>query len=306
MDRGGLAGVHQLSLNSAAAAFDAGKADLAADWLDQVPATMRPARLEGAVHYALARKELSERRWPEARSELTRAVSADPKEGHYQRRLALLRRREGLMSDRGWQAMSAAIDPVERMPSDRFAPEVTDVYACGAYYSRGSGRAAAWTRLFRDSKNPVPDREEGAAILRLTTGYFCRFLAERTPLLAVAEVVVPIPADPDRYLARMGFSLPDALARAVENQLSVPAVLLALQRTTTHVEMKKLSSTSERRTAAALTYTSGPERNVIDGRAVLLVDDLITSGSTLQAAAGVLRRLGATRVVAAALGHTEG
>ena len=39
---------------------------------------------------------------------------------------------------------------------------------------------------------------------------------------------------------------------------------------------------------------------------MLLVDDVITTGSTLRAAARVLREAGATMVMAAALSHTEG
>jgi predicted amidophosphoribosyltransferase len=69
--------------------------------------------------------------------------------------------------------------------------------------------------------------------------------------------------------------------------------------------MKQLPST-ERRAAAENAYGPGPERNIVDGRAVFLVDDVITTGSTLRSAARVLRDAGATTVVAAALSHTEG
>ena len=51
---------------------------------------------------------------------------------------------------------------------------------------------------------------------------------------------------------------------------------------------------------------AGPDSGAVDGRGVLLVDDLITSGSTLRRAAAILRGLGATTVVAVALSHTEG
>lgn len=306
MQPGGLAGVHRLALKNAAEAYEAGRADQAAEWIARVPVEMRPARLAGAVRYALARRAISEQEWSRAMIEMESAVRADPREGHYQQRLALLRRRQPLMSDRQWHMMDAAIDAAKRLPPSAFMPEIAAVYACGAYFSRGSGRAAPWTRLLSQSKSPVPDPGERVAILRLAAGYFCRFLAEQTTLLAVAEVVVPIPADPDRYLARIGFSLPDELARAVQSQLSIPAALLAIQRTGSDVEMKKLSSTSERRAAANQAYEPGPDRSIADGRCVLLVDDVITSGSTLRAAARVVRDAGAKTVIAAALSHTEG
>jgi predicted amidophosphoribosyltransferase len=39
---------------------------------------------------------------------------------------------------------------------------------------------------------------------------------------------------------------------------------------------------------------------------ILVVDDVITSGSTLREAARVLRKAGVTQVFGAALSHTEG
>jgi phosphoribosylpyrophosphate synthetase len=299
-----LAAVHRLSLEKAIASYEAGQVALAAEWLALVPDEMRPADLAGAVHYALARAAASEQRWSQATGEMERAVRVAPANGLYQQRLALLRRRQPLLADHAWAAMAAQIDPAARLEPEALVSEVASVCACGAYYSRGSGRAAPWSRYLRKSKSSEPDPAERAAVLGLASDYFCRFVAQRTHLLAVAEVVVPIPADSDRYLARMG-SLPDELAKAVQAQLAVPAALFALQRTTGAVEMKQLPS-AERRAAAENAYRPGPERNMVDGHAVLLVDDVITTGSTLRSAARVLRDAGATTVVAAALSHTEG
>jgi hypothetical protein len=298
------AAVYRLSLAEAAAAYEAGQIAQAAEWLAQVPGEARPADLAGAVHYALARIAVCDERWPQAVSEMESAVRADSSNGYYQRKLALLRRRQPLMGDPKWETMSAMIDPAARLVPEALTPEVASVHACGAYYSRGSGRAAPWSRYLRKSKTSEADPAERAAVLRLAADYFCRFIAQRTRLLAVAELVVPIPADPDRYLARMG-SLPDELAKAVQDQLAVPAAMFALRRAAVGVEMKRLSS-AERSAAAEGTYASGPDRNLVDGRGVLLVDDVVTSGSTLRSAARALLAAGATSVVAAALSHTEG
>jgi predicted amidophosphoribosyltransferase len=156
----------------------------------------------------------------------------------------------------------------------------------------------------RISKNPNPDPDERAAVFRLAGWYFCRFVAERTSVLTVADVVVPIPADPDRFVQRMA-SLPDELAQAVQAQLAIPVAKFALQKIGSNVEMKRLSR-AERWAAAAEAYAPGRDRKEVAGRCVLLVDDVITSGATTWGAASVLRDVGADDVVAVALSHTEG
>jgi hypothetical protein len=305
MRRDNLAGIQRLSLEKAKDAFKIGQAAEAAEWLARVPAEMRPPELTGAVHYSLALMAASQRRWNQAIKEMETAVRAVPRDGYYQRRLALLRHRQELIDNHTWETMDSKIDPAVRLRPEAYVPEVASAWACGAYYSRGRGQLAPWSRYLRISKEPpVDDPEERAAIFDLAGGYFCRFIAERTPLLAGVEVAVPIPADPDRYLAR-GASLPDELAKAIQAQLAIPAALGGLHRTGEEVEMKHLPR-AERRTATEGLYEPGPDQNLIVGRDVLLVDDVFTTGSTVRSAASVLRQLGATTVVAAALCHTEG
>lgn len=304
MKRTALAGVQKLSLDKARLAYSAGDFEDCLDWLGLVPAAMRPPDLVSAARLSLARIAADQQQWAEAEHQMSRAVAAAPSNGQFQQRLGLLRRRQPLMEDHAWKTVTEAIDPAARLRPDSMMPEVSAVWACGAYYSRGGGRAAPWSRYLGMSKNPDPDVAERAAVLRLAGDCFCRFIAEETDLLAVSDVVVPIPADPDRYVRRMA-SLPDELAKAAEAQLAVPTALFALQNAGTGIEMKQLSR-PERAAAAAGAFSPGPDRRVVAGRGVLLVDDLITSGSTLRAAASLLREMGAKTVVAAALGHTEG
>ena len=68
--------------------------------------------------------------------------------------------RQPLIDDHKWQTMAAEIDPAAHLEPDAFVPEATSVYACGAYYSRGSGRAAPWSRYLRKSKLSEPDPVE--------------------------------------------------------------------------------------------------------------------------------------------------
>ncbi len=136
--------------------------------------------------------------------------------------------------------------------------------------------------------------------------YFSRFIADATDLLEVAEVVVPVPANPTRYVDRMA-SLPDELSLGVERFLALRMLpnAIAWVPEMTYVEMKRLPR-AERRHLSSLTFRSGTQADRVANRGVLLVDDIMTSGSTLRACARVLLDAGATRVVACCLAHTEG
>ncbi len=129
---------------------------------------------------------------------------------------------------------------------------------------------------------------------------------KETDLLKAAEVVVPVPANPNRYGDRMA-SLPDELARGVERYLALRMLpnTIAWVPEMTYVEMKKLRR-AERLHLSTLTFRSGNQAGRVANRGVLLVDDIMTSGSTLRACARVLLDAGATHVVACCLVHTEG
>lgn len=105
--------------------------------------------------------------------------------------------------------------------------------------------------------------------------------------------LVPIPAS-RASLRRRGFNPAAELARALGRQCRLPCRAQWLQRT--GYAPKQATLTREARlTAPRLLYTC-PQP--VTGATVALVDDVMTTGSTLDAAALVLRAAGAARVVA--------
>lgn len=111
------------------------------------------------------------------------------------------------------------------------------------------------------------------------------------------DVVVPVPLHRSR-LRRRGFNQAEVLARGLAEKIKVPASdkLEAVRRTRDQVE---LSATGRRANVEGAFRAPG----VVRGRA-LLVDDVFTTGATLSACAGALRRAGAEEVHALSLCRT--
>lgn len=117
-----------------------------------------------------------------------------------------------------------------------------------------------------------------------------RACARLMPVIDVdgPAVVVPVPPSPGR---RPGPHLGTALARAVARQAGLPYAPLLTTTRLSH-EQHRLGASERARNVTGLfaaTKPAVPEQ-------VVLVDDLLTSGATASAAAGVLRAAGAKRV----------
>ncbi len=121
-----------------------------------------------------------------------------------------------------------------------------------------------------------------------------RLLAERAPAGAGLTAVVPVPLGRRRRRQR-GFNQSAVLARTVAHELEVPLVhaLRRLRETAPQSELPLHERESNvRRAFVAARPLSGE---------VLLVDDVVTSGHTIEAAARALREGGAASVRVLAL-----
>jgi ComF family protein len=110
-----------------------------------------------------------------------------------------------------------------------------------------------------------------------------------------AQVVVPVPLHPERQRQR-GYNQAELLARAVAGQLGLPLETRAIQRQIPRPPKLRLSR-HERWETARGAYAALPGGR-IDNRRVLLVDDVFTTGATLDACARALRSAGAAQVAA--------
>lgn len=126
-------------------------------------------------------------------------------------------------------------------------------------------------------------------------------LADRLP--EGADLITWAPLSRERLRER-GFDQAELLAREVGRLLSIPA-MPALEKTRNTGPQSELEEESARRANARGAYALLPGA-VQAGKRVVLVDDVVTSGSTLSECAALLRQGGAERVFCLTLARARG
>lgn len=110
--------------------------------------------------------------------------------------------------------------------------------------------------------------------------------------LQSAQIVVPVPLHRSRLRER-GFNQSELLAREVAERMGFPLTADLLIRGQVTLAQSGLSLEDRRRNVRGAFVASGQ----INGSTVLLVDDVISTGSTASECAKALRKVGAARVV---------
>lgn len=131
--------------------------------------------------------------------------------------------------------------------------------------------------------------------------WFGRLLGERlleTGVIRDEPVIVPVPLHRVKKLER-GFNQAEHIAHGIAAEtesLCVPDMLLRLRYTDSQ-SASKLDQT-ERRSNVLNAFSINPIRKeLLAGRSILLVDDIITTGATIGECASVLLEHGADRII---------
>lgn len=124
---------------------------------------------------------------------------------------------------------------------------------------------------------------------------------EADPYKFKADFIVPVPMSKTK-LRKRGFNQAEVLADALSQQLNIPICNNALVKSISFVAQHKLSATRRKSNASHL-YSAG--KNIdIKGKTVIIVDDVMTTGSTINSCAEILLGMGAEKIIAAVAAST--
>ena len=115
------------------------------------------------------------------------------------------------------------------------------------------------------------------------------------PELSEAEVLVPVPLFPKRC-RRRGYNQSELLARALAETIGLPVNTAALARVRDTVSQTTLGREGRLANMSGAFLCTRPAE--LKGKVVLLVDDVATTGATLEGCAQALRAAGAKKVYA--------
>ena len=124
----------------------------------------------------------------------------------------------------------------------------------------------------------------------------CKLLIEamKKNELADADLIVPVPLSKQRKLER-GFNQAEIVSRKLSGKSGIPADSHSLIRTK-HSPIHRAGMDEKARDISVRDSFDVVRPKLIDGRSILLVDDVFTSGATASACAAALKRHGAGEV----------
>lgn len=127
------------------------------------------------------------------------------------------------------------------------------------------------------------------------------WLAQAFPRDQRFDAIVPVPLHWRRNLRR-GFNQSALLADEVSRRTGVP--VRRLVRRAKYTEQQAVLTRSQRRLNVSAAFRV-PDKALVTGLRVLVIDDVFTTGATLNSCAGALKRAGAAHVSALTLARVD-
>ena len=183
-------------------------------------------------------------------------------------------------------------------------PVPPDVRQCGACLKRpppldaclaAVAYAYPWSGLIVDYKfHQQPGRASAFALLLRSTPWV-------EPALEAADQVIPMPLSGTRLQAR-GFNQALLLARQLAPEKTDARLLLRIRDTPPQSSLRRAQRLGSLQDAFAVDPLRLPQ---VKGARLVLVDDVMTSGASLYAAAQALRSAGAAHITGIVIARTE-
>lgn len=127
---------------------------------------------------------------------------------------------------------------------------------------------------------------------------FARRLAT-TDWISTVDAIVPVPLHTTR-IAHRGYNQSEVIAEAMSNVLHVPTLSRSLARvrnTESQVNKNRIERTENMQSAFAVTDNAG-----VAGKHILIIDDVLTTGATIEACATALLAVEGVKISVATIG----
>jgi competence protein ComFC len=191
------------------------------------------------------------------------------------------------------------VAPFCQQCSEPFEGAITSAFTCAncAHRSIYFDAAVAAYRGRGVVRQIIHDFKYGrqAHLRHIVARWLCEALDDERLRGRQFDLIVPVPLHPTRQRER-GFNQADLLAKLLSARISIPCkpVLERIRYTTTQTALDRTERMENLHNAFRLRKNTD-----VRGLRVLLIDDVLTTGSTLSECARVLKRAGATSVHAA-------
>ena len=199
------------------------------------------------------------------------------------------------------------VSPAMALPGGTLAPLIEFVGAPAAYRSgydpeKSDPLSTLIRRLKRESDDATVVAERTRTITRLGE-LLSAYAFVHTPVLRDADLIIPVPGDQNRRFER-GYSIPLILAGELAVRCAIPLKSDLIETTGETIDLRTIPRWQ--RAAAIEDAFQGTEKaTMLGGLNVIVVDDILTSGSTLNEIGMDLSGLGCSKISALALAHTE-
>ncbi len=155
-------------------------------------------------------------------------------------------------------------------------------------------------RLARTRAAVAYDELSGSLAMQLKYGRkvavaktMARYMEPLVGEVSPDALLVPVPLPRMRLWSR-GFNQSALIAHELSRRLRIPADPVVLKRTRRTPPLKGMTPLQRRKTVAGAFQVR--DKAAVTGRSVILIDDVLTTGSTVEACARALQRAGAARI----------
>lgn len=202
----------------------------------------------------------------------------------------------GALSPEDFAALTFITGPKCNMCSQPMPLDLGEDALCAACTTRPSNWAQARAALQYDDVSRIPilalkraGRRDGLKVMAnwmVTAG---------RPLLDTSDLIVPVPLHYRRLVSR-GYNQSGWLAQAIGKQAERPVDHGILFRTRPTPSQAGLSPRARYRNVAGAFGVHPKRLNRVNGKTIILVDDVLTTGATLNAASKALKQAGAAEI----------